>query len=366
MKITQLLYGGLGGHGSVAFSLLKADETNEWHPEMGFFGIEPLLPTYAENCSLNSIPFKYFPGSSGRSFKALIQIDRWLEERRSDVVILHSPTLIMACLWNRWIRHVPLIVVEHQANALKRRSELLASLLAMLLADKIVILTSAYAEELRNKLGNFYFDKKVVVIPNGIDTKLYSPFPKLLHSKRIIRMGMASRFMDSKRQNILVMMMLELKKLQPEFKWSLSLAGSGETYGSIQRLVNANGLEDDVELPGQLDERQLLKWYQSMDLYLHASDGETLSTAILQAMSMALPVIASDVAGIRNLLSVKPACGVLVDKSEPLNFAVEVLNLVNDWSAATNLGRNGRQLAITIYDNRRMFDAYNKVIRSTL
>ena len=42
MKVAQILYSGLGGHGSVAFSLIDADKDSEWKPKMGFVGVEPL------------------------------------------------------------------------------------------------------------------------------------------------------------------------------------------------------------------------------------------------------------------------------------------------------------------------------------
>ena len=99
---------------------------------------------------------------------------------------------------------------------------------------------------------------------------------------------------------------------------------------------------------------------------MHASDGETLSTALLQAMSMALPIVATDVPGIRNLLGVQPPCGFLVDGHEPLQYAVTVLNVVENWPTAIDIGLTGRELAVAHYGHREMFAKYNQVICDAL
>jgi glycosyltransferase involved in cell wall biosynthesis len=257
---------------------------------------------------------------------------------------------------------VPLIVVEHQPNALRRRSEWVATILAMMFADKVVLLTPAYAEELRAHLGFFFREDKVSVIPNGIDTTVYAPQPKSLGTNRAIQMGMAARFTESKRQDVLVMMMCELQKEKLNIGWKLTLAGAGVNWEAIRQLVSENRIETLVDFPGQLDERQLIDWYRSLDIYLHASDGETLSTALLQAMSMALPIVATDVPGIRNLLARDPPCGIMISEQDPLKFAAAVRSIIENPRYVTEIGVNGREVAIKYYGHMEMFTQYNNLI----
>lgn len=362
MKVAQVLYAGSGGHGSVVFSLLNADKNNEWQSVLGFLGIEPLLPAYAEACKRRSLPFKYFSATAGKPWKTWPEITRWLRDCRPNAIVLHSVTALLPCLWNARWRGVPLVVVEHQANALKRLGEWVFSFLAMLLADKVVLLTPAYEQELKVRLGWFYRPNKVRVIPNGIDTEQYSAQSRPVNAGRLVRLGMAARFTLTKRQDVLVEMMAELRQRAPDINWQLSLAGDGENWARVEKLVQSSGIKDSISLPGQLDEPTLIEWYQSLDIYLHASEGETLSTSLLQAMATALPIVASDVPGIRNLIADKVTCGLLVEKQAPQSFAESVIQLVEDPVIRGALANAGRSLVTSSYSQEEMFAGYSKLV----
>jgi glycosyltransferase involved in cell wall biosynthesis len=350
----------LGGHGSVAFSLIDADSNAEWQPLMGFFGVEPLSPAYAERCQAREIFYEYFAALPGKSWRAWPRIFRWLTGSRPEAIVLHSVTALLPCKVYARIEKVPLIVVEHQANALKRPSEWLFSLLAMLLADQVVVLTPAYDRELKERLSLFYRASKVSIIPNGVDKLRFRPRDR--SQGRTARLGMAARFTGIKRQDVLIDMMAELRRREPGIEWRLSLAGDGEGWENIHRKARAKALDNCVNLPGQLDEDRLIEWYQEIDFYLHASEGETLSTALLQAMACALPIVASDVPGIRSLVSGETNCGVLVENQSPAGFAEAVIRLVKEPKAAAELGDAGRQLIEKYYSQNHMFAKYQALL----
>jgi glycosyltransferase involved in cell wall biosynthesis len=81
-----------------------------------------------------------------------------------------------------------------------------------------------------------------------------------------------------------------------------SLAGSGEDFFNIKNKVIELKLNNKIKLEGYLNEIKLKKWFESLDLYIQASSGEEMSTSLLQAMSMKVPVLGSDVVGINNFL----------------------------------------------------------------
>ena len=364
MKVAQFLYSGLGGHGSVAFSLLDADKNHAWQPLLGFLGIEPLLPAYDDACKVRGIQFEYFAATAGQPWKTWPSIARWLKTCSPDVIILHGMSAFPPSYLHARRVGVPLVIVEHQANALKRRSEWFLSCLAMLLADQVVVLTPGYKVELKRSLGVAFQSRKVRVLPNGIDTIRFAPYANPRPSRaQTVRLGMAARFTGNKRHDVLVIMMTVLLRCQPKIDWQLSLAGDGESLVGIHELVNHFGLQGSVSLPGQLDESALIKWYSSLDIYVHASDGETLSTALLQAMAMKLPIVASDVSGIKDLIAGERICGLLVKSQDPQFFAEAVLALVGDSLLSTELGKTGRQVVELFYSQTRMFDGYAQMLK---
>ncbi|WP_246207147.1 glycosyltransferase family 4 protein [Methylocystis heyeri] len=362
--MAQILYSGMGGHGSVAFSLLGADQNREWRPFLGFLGIEPLSGAYAEQCRTRGISHRYFPVVAGKSWRAWGAIFAWLSDIGPEAIILHSITALLPCLIYSRSRNAPLIVVEHQSNALKSRSEWAFSFLAMLLADRIVTLTPDYDRELRRWLGPFFRPEKVRIIPNGVDVSRFSPGNGSDRRTGSIRLGMAARFTEIRRQDALIDMLSELRRREPGVDWRLSLAGDGVTREALERRAQGLGLGACVNFPGQLNEEEMIAWYSALDIYLHASEGETLSTSLLQAMASGLPIIASDAPGIGNLVAGETDCGVLVQGQSPQGFAAAVIGLVERPEAVVRLGANGRRLAEEFYSHRQMFSKYKCVIEN--
>jgi glycosyltransferase involved in cell wall biosynthesis len=365
LRVAQFLYSGLGGHGSVVFSLLNADIHKQWHPLLGFVGIEPVSAPYINTCVANGVAYKYFEATVGKPWRTWLSIVQWLNSCRPDTILIHSVSLLLPCLLHSYLRGIPLVAIEHQANALKHRREWVFSYLAMLLADKVVLLTPSYKQELKERLGWWFRESKVQVIPNGIDTVRFKPQSRLVNRGELsIRMGMASRFIPGKRQDVLVAMMTELRQREPSIDWQLSLAGDGASRACIEKMVKKSNLDDCINLPGQLDEPELINWYQSLDIYIHASEGETLSTAILQAMASGLPIVASDVPGIRSLIAAEVECGLLADQQTPAHFAKLVIQLSNDALVRSLLGSVGRQLAASTYSQDEMFAGYTALLNA--
>lgn len=355
MKLAQILYSGLGGHGSVAFSL-AGGAPRDWHHEMVFFGIEPLLPEYARSCAAHGFGQTYVPMAQGRSWSSWRTLYQALERMRPEAIVLHSVKTILPC-WLYARRHrIPLIAVEHQPNALKKTSEWVVSHLLMRLADAVVLLTPTYRDELQERLGRAWRGDKVHLIPNGIDTDRFAP----MHRPALqtpIRVGMAARFSNRKRQDLLVGAARILEREAPG-AWQFSLAGDGDELPRIRAQVAQEGLDSVVDLPGYLGEDALCAWFSELDIYTHASDGETLSTSLLQALSCGLPILGSDVEGISNLLGRAGGVGLCAASETAEGFADGLRHLARDRAHAQRLAENARALACKDYSHRSMFERY--------
>lgn len=361
MKVTQVLYSGLGGHGSVAFSLQAAaeDAVDGWRNAMVFLGIEPMLTDYANLCAERGLERDYVKATAGRPWRSWPGLFRALTDQRPDAIVLHSVKAILPA-WAYAKRHsIPLIAVEHQANHLKKRSEWLASRMVMHLADAVVVLTPDYAADLRAGLGRGWRGEKVNIIPNGIDTDAFAPVERgASFDARVI--GMASRFSGIKRHDLLIGALRILRDEDGTHAWQLSLAGDGETRAAMLRMAADQGVSDMLELPGFLGGEDLLRWFQGLDIYAHASEGETLSTSLLQAMAMGLPILGSDVPGIRDLLA--GGRGALAEQETPASFARALRRLASSPQDAADMGQTARAAALEHYSQRAMQARYASVL----
>jgi glycosyltransferase involved in cell wall biosynthesis len=164
-----------------------------------------------------------------------------------------------------------------------------------------------------------------------------------------------------KRQDLLIDAMALLCAQDGHDAWRLSLAGEGETLGELRARAISLGLDDVLSFPGYLGEVSLRAWFRSLDFYAHASSGETLSTSLLQALAMGLPVVGSDVAGIKDLLASGGGVGLVVAQT-PEAFANALRQLVDDADLAAELGRRARALAVAEYGHLTMFQRYQCIL----
>ena len=362
MKIVQVAYSGFGGLGSVVFSLIAADRARRHLWSVGFVGDVPLDSSYPARCKELSVEYAAFRSTPGRPYRAWLGLGRWLRAVRPDVIMCHSINSILPCRWAALRTGARLLAVEHTPNQVKTRSEWAASRVCMLLADRVVVLTPEYREELARAHGRRIRPAKVTVIPNGIDTKAFRPGAcSRQETGPTVRLGMAARFSFSKRQDLVVQVVERLAALRPGLAVQLDLAGDGSELGRVRELAERSPEGTRVRFVGLLAESDVASWMRGLDIYVHATEGETLSTSLLQAMATGLPIVASDIPGVHNLLVGEDAFGVCVP-NEAEAFAQAILALADDPVHRLALGQRARARVVEVYSQEAMLQRYLAVI----
>jgi len=118
------------------------------------------------------------------------------------------------------------------------------------------------------------------------------------------------------------------KLLEPDFpNLRIVLAGTGPEAGRLKALVERLGLLEMVRLPGLIVEQADL--LAIADMYAHPARHEPFPNAILEAMSMGLPVVASRVGGIVDQV-VDGESGLLVPANDPSALATGLRQLLSD------------------------------------
>ncbi len=361
-KVAQILFSGLGGHSGVAFALVECGVERSWRWCMGFLGAEPLLPAYARRCRDADIDFLYIAATPGAAWRSWPAVYRWLCKERPDAIILHGPAAVIPCAIYSRSRRIPLLVVEHQQNTLKPPAEWAASKVAMCLANAVVVLSADYRAGLEAELGKLFCGRKVHVIPNGLDLSVFSPRLKRLRGP--VRIGMAGRFTAIKRFDILIDAFRKMVLDEPDLEVELSLAGDGDTLAAMKVAAVAAGIGSKVRFLGALDENQLADWYRQLDIYAHASDGETMSLSLLQAMASALPIVASKTSGIREMLSPFLGSAVrLVPHEDIESFTQALLETCRGLAGSSSAADKLRQECLELYSRDIMFSRYERVIQ---
>ncbi len=365
-KIVQhLLYSGLGGPGSVFFSLVEADKGKENLYGAVFCGIEPVREEYIQSCKRLAIPYVYVEKKKGFDLKVYRNIYRQFSKSRPDILFLHGVSFILPALWYRFFRSTRKVIVrDTQAHHLKSKLEWGWLFFSVLFANRIIVLTPEAADGIKKKFGLFVKKKKIVIIPNGLNVKQYLPVATG-HSKKEIVIGMQSRLQPIKDHPTLLKAFKLLKEKLPGYSISLHIAGDGVTRPSIESLIDELGIRNSVTMHGMLNSSALVSFMQSLDIYVHATFGETLSNSIMQAMACGLPTVASDVWGVSNMIKTRET-GLLYKSENSFQLASMLEELIQDELLMKHLSASARAFAENTYSDEAMFNRYQQVFATLI
>ncbi|HMK53188.1 MAG TPA: glycosyltransferase family 4 protein [Methanobacteriaceae archaeon] len=177
---------------------------------------------------------------------------------------------------------------------------------------------------------------QISVVGNGVDTNFFTPPKTYRDNGKILYSG---RLVYGKGLMDLVGAAKTVCGKYP--KTSFIIAGEGFLKPKLKSLVQKLHLEKNFEFLGHIDQSKLLKHYQNDSIYVLPSYGEGLPSAVLEAMSCAMPVVATNVSGINEVVE-DGRTGLLVPPNAPDLLAKALLNLLENDDLRNSIGENGR------------------------
>lgn len=353
MKIANIHYTGFGGLAAVVNGMVTAPGANAHDWIMGYYGVAPLDPSNREFCETQDFPYATFRPQPSRPWSAWRALAKWLRAEQPDAIICHSSTAVPPCAWYARRKRVPLIAVEHTPNEVKSRTEWAGSFASMALANRVVVLTDVYAALLQEGLGVWFRRNKIRKIPNGVDTQLFQPRTSP-HPDRKLSAGMAARLAHTKRHDLLVDISIDTDVI-------MNFAGDGECMPSLKDRVDSSG-KDLVRFNGLIPADEMPEWLRGLSLYVQASEGETFSMSVLQAMATGLPIIASDISGMDEMLGRDRNAGLLIPNTHDA-WRTAMIMLANDAELCMRMGSAARARVVKKFSTSAMLDSYLNVIR---
>lgn len=130
-----------------------------------------------------------------------------------------------------------------------------------------------------------------------------------------------------------------LRQLRPN-GWSLLLVGEGPERCNIERMIASANLQERVSMLGRrFDVHDIL---DAADVVVLPSYSEGMPNAVLEGMAHGIPVVASDVGGVRSLLG--SGAGIVVAPGDDQALADALQRLIDDPSLREDMGEKGREL----------------------
>jgi glycosyltransferase involved in cell wall biosynthesis len=203
------------------------------------------------------------------------------------------------------------------------------------------------------------------VLRNGIDLETWSPAPGRLPRKLRIPAGapvvsISGALRATKGHALAIAAWHSVLSRVPEAR--LLIVGDGPERATLRRQVQRAGLQHRVVLAGRIDdERERVDIVRASDIALLPSYGEALPMALIEASACARPVIATDVGGVREVVS-DGVSGILVPPGEIPAIADALIGLLEDPQLGAPMGKAGRTLVQDRFDMhgwaRRLADIY--------
>jgi glycosyltransferase involved in cell wall biosynthesis len=143
-------------------------------------------------------------------------------------------------------------------------------------------------------------------------------------------------------------MMLEAMALVRESRRDavLVLVGEGPQQSALEEKTRALGLGDAVRFAGYVPQNETAAWYRSADVFALSSDFDNSPNVVLEAMSSGLPVVATDVGGLREYVT-DPRNGRLTPKGDARAFADAIASYLDDEPRARATGEANRADAVS-------------------
>jgi L-malate glycosyltransferase len=224
-------------------------------------------------------------------------------------------------------------------------------------SDGVTAVSESLREDTCYSLG---ISREIRVIPNFLDVTRFRPLglPRADRSKK--RLVHVSNFRPVKRIGALIEI---FRRIRAQVPATLVLAGEGpEMAGAKQQIADAQ-LESDVEYAGEVHD--VVALFATADLFLLPSATESFGLAALEAMACEVPVIASRVGGLPEVID-DGISGFLHEPDDLDGMAATAVRLLTDDDLHQRIGRAGRAAAVERYSADRVVPQYEAAYEQLL
>lgn len=178
----------------------------------------------------------------------------------------------------------------------------------------------------------------ISVIPNGIKSKDFQlSVHKLGNPLKLLYVGRLSK------QKSIPLLVRSLKKViaKGNRNMLLHIVGDGEERDEIVDLIVKEDVEGVVILHGELYGESLKKIYSESDIFMLASKEESFGIVLVEAMASGIPIVASNIHGVRNIVKSR-ITGLLVKRTSEC-FAEAIEELISNDPLRRKLIKNGKK-----------------------
>jgi glycosyltransferase involved in cell wall biosynthesis len=316
------------------------------------------LKAQGELCrTVEAMGVPVFDGGLGRTLmgpgglRVLWRLARLLRRERVDVAhayLFHPNVLTPVAARLAGVRAV--VASKRSLDRYPGRGPRYACRLGNALAHRVMVNAAAIGRFVAAEEG--CPPGKMVLIPNGVRQEALAPSADRGRAKRrelglpedAPVVGAVSRLAWKKGIRHLVDAAPRLLEAVPDAR--IVVAGAGPLRGELEAAATALGVADRVRFLGSRSDT--IELMAALDVFVLPSVVEGMSNALIEAMAVGRPVVATDVGGNPEVL-VDGETGFLVPPGDPLQLTAAIVKLLESPEMAVEMGAAGRRRVLEHY-----------------
>jgi N-acetyl-alpha-D-glucosaminyl L-malate synthase BshA len=368
LKIGLTCYPGVGGSGILA-TRLGIEFAKHGH-DVHFITYERPFAVQSidqENVHIHLVTVLEYPLFKYPPYTVALgsEMVRVSKTEKLDVINVHySIPHATAAYLNREITGVPYVVTLHGSDVTILGSDPSYHPVnnhSVEQADAVTAVSDFMRREAYERLG---VEREVKVIPNFVDSETFKPAQcdsDIDKQENEIVIIHVSNFRPVKRVPDLIYAMKIVTKEHPNA--TLLLVGDGPDRHNVERLIDHLNLSKNVKLTGfRSDVPNLMR---CSDIGVLSSETESAPLTLLEGMSSGLPMVATNVGGIPEIIQ-DGVNGIIVPAKNPEAIASQLINLIKEPGLRTKLGTKARETILEKYTSEKIVNEYLKVFREVL
>lgn len=295
-------------------------------------------------------------------FKAISEIRKKIKHLKPDIIHIHGTRAGILGRLAAIGLNIPVIYTEHLwTKQFRLQSRLLnfAHYNANWFLDMFTTLNIAVSEAVKDFMVSSRITRaeKVQVIYNGIESTKFKA--KIFSNSQEFLLGTIGTLNYQKGMQYLIK---AIPKIKNEFAGiRLEIMGDGTYKRKLLKEIDKLKIKPYVKFVGFMPDPK--KYLTRFDLYVQPSLSESFGLAIVQAMSVGLPVIATNTGGIPEVVT-EGKSGLLVEPANPQALADAILDLLRHPQKARKMGEIAQKEARLKFNLKDMINELEKTYES--
>lgn len=279
----------------------------------------------------HGVPIKFIGKGKGFSVLALYRLWKELSNFKATVVHTHLSACVYCAPWVvahrikmlHTIHNIPtyeLIKPKQKVMYLMYKH---GKAIPIAISDEIQSLTKKY----------YQLSENVELVYNPVDVEKYSIPHKQHDGIYIINVGRLSK---AKNQRLLIDAIDKIVATGRNVK--LIILGEGTLRNDLETYIKKQSLEKAINLMGNVNNAE--EYYAQADIFALSSQYEGLPLVILEAMAAGLPIVSTDVGGIRDIVTDN---GILVESGNKDMLVEALMRIIDDEALRIKMGEISRR-----------------------